>query len=1803
MKQQRTEALRIADDLGRIIETANAPIFGVDVQGRVTEWNRKLATLSHFSKEEALGKSLVQNFITEKFQESVGHVLLKALNGEQTASFELPLVKNGEQKAIVLLNATTRLGPEGEVIGVICVGQDITQITAMKEEQQRTADDLSRLIDSANAPIFGVDLNGMVTEWNRKAADMLGYTKNETIGKHLVQNFIQKEDRASVEEVLRKALAGLETANFSLPLVAKFGKRYTVLLNATTRRDAKGLITGVVGVGQDITELNKVLAESKRIADDLMRLIETANAPIFGIDNEGRVTEWNAKASSLLGFSKEEAMGKSLVQNFITEEFKESVNEVLNAALSGKDTANFEFPLFTKGGERREILLNATTRRGPNGEVIGVIGVGQDITRIREITKEQERIADDLSRLIESANAPIFGVDLDGMVTEWNKKAAEMLGYTKDETIGKHLVQSFIQPENRASVEGVLRRALSGEDTANYELPLLSKTQKRLTVLLNATTRRDSNGKIIGVVGVGQDISELNMLMADSQRVADDLTRLIETANAPIFGMNTDGEVTEWNRMMKNITEYTKEEAFGKNLIQTFISEEYRSGVQDVLNLALRGVDTANFEFPLFTKHLDRKIQILMSATPRRGPDGTVIGMIGVGQDITQLRAAKEQADRTAKELQRLVETANAPIFGVDQHCRITEWNQMMCKISGVSREEVFGSRLLGWLFDLNAQQSVETVLMDALNGQETGNFELRFNRRATSGQEAGQVVLLLSATPRLDSNGNITGVVSIGQDITEHKALEEKKMRFMAVVSHELRSPIHGICGLSEAMAVSERDQARQKQLNMIRNCSTRLLDLVTNIMDISSMRSKTLKLTKGPCNIAQIIDETVHLLQHATDKRSRPVIKDTVKMHNNIAEDSLPIIEADVHRCTQVFFNLIMNALKFTMKGHVNISATVDYKSNMINVAIEDTGIGVSAGHLERIFEPFEQEDDSEARTFEGIGLGLAISREVVRRHGGEIKVQSKVGVGSTFTVLLPIRSAEPLEDSNEAKPAVTESKVPKDEDAKHSRAQVKQPKTERRLPEVSAVTDPSSNNQWGRQVSTFASRTETIPHQQALTDSDDMDDKDSSECHEQDILRQMTVLVVDPSVMDQDVVKAALRPLGCTIITAADKSEVIRVCSPKGGGTATIPDLVVLDGSSAGHELCRYMQEDLQLTAARLPMIMVSAKLPREEAAVEAFACGATDFIAKPFDAEEIRCRIRSAVMLRLSFRTLTKSENRSYMLSSLMPKHVADKLINGDQTVAEQLPRVAVLFCTIVSWGNVAEALTVSQAVPLLNSLHVAFDNLSKSQGIFRVASYADSYMAVAGHDGSSNAEKLLKFALGMLQSTSRVQVPSPDLKLEVRIGLHVGPAMAGVLGRRRPRYCFFGETVTTASRLETSGVPGCIHLSEAAHDELRHIVSKQQLPLGASLVDRGMNGSMRSWLIVPAWMKDVAMKATPGDTQLATAGTFNDSKRFEVTPYNRGRIQAGNYHLLSVDDDDVNQEVVQGVFKPEGFSLSIAMDGVSCLKQIELAIEGKAPMPSVLLLDSMMPGMSGLEVCKKLRERFSLLDLAIIMLTCRSSPDDAAEALLAGCNDYVTKPFNRRELIARVHVQLSTNRCSAEKVVAAGQRNEALISTEKDDVPLPLQLPVQPDEEPSELKASTKRLALTSASVMHGQHYGASGGIADSRRPVQAADDSCVTSIHADNSALVDLLQSRVTYLRTEVSDLRKNFRLKEKENFGIRAELAAVKAESQHLWGQLVATEEELHSVKGDHENDTDQLVLAGIRTEPTSPIFPVQRQ
>ncbi|ETI51561.1 hypothetical protein F443_05114, partial [Phytophthora nicotianae P1569] len=231
----------------------------------------------------------------------------------------------------------------------------------------------SRLIDTANAPIFGVDANMCVNIWNRKAAQITNYSIGEVMGENLVETFISPEFRPIVAEVLSQALTGVETANFEFPLITRPGTRIEILLNATPRYDLNGNIVGVVGIGQDITD---------RIAQEheYFRLIDTANAPIFGIDNNGRINEWNQKIEEITGYHKSSVLGLSLVHTFVTPDCRQQVRQLLNQALIGIDVGEMELPMTTKRGVFLLLLVNASSKKDMHGNIRGVIGVGQDYT-------------------------------------------------------------------------------------------------------------------------------------------------------------------------------------------------------------------------------------------------------------------------------------------------------------------------------------------------------------------------------------------------------------------------------------------------------------------------------------------------------------------------------------------------------------------------------------------------------------------------------------------------------------------------------------------------------------------------------------------------------------------------------------------------------------------------------------------------------------------------------------------------------------------------------------------------------------------------------------------------------------------------------------------------------------------------------------------------------------------------------------------------------------------------------------------------------------------------------------------------------------------------------------------------------------------------------------------------------------------------------------------------------------------------------------------------------------------------------
>ena len=283
----------------------------------------------------------------------------------------------------------------------------VSTTTSRFRARDTFASELSRLIDTTGVPIFELDDELVVTVWNSLMERITGIPARAAVGKTGLADFIIPTEVEIARDSVIRVLATGETApDFEIGVKSTSGQISRVVFNCTPRLDSAGKPIGVFVVGQDITERTRAAAELQKISDDLTRIIETANAPIFGVDVDGNVNEWNANVSEITGYSRDEILGKSFVSMLISAEYQSSVNEVLELALSGEQTANYESPIRTRDGRTVQILLNASTRRDDAGNIVGVIGIGQDITERTRAATERNRLlvdkADLVRRLLES---------------------------------------------------------------------------------------------------------------------------------------------------------------------------------------------------------------------------------------------------------------------------------------------------------------------------------------------------------------------------------------------------------------------------------------------------------------------------------------------------------------------------------------------------------------------------------------------------------------------------------------------------------------------------------------------------------------------------------------------------------------------------------------------------------------------------------------------------------------------------------------------------------------------------------------------------------------------------------------------------------------------------------------------------------------------------------------------------------------------------------------------------------------------------------------------------------------------------------------------------------------------------------------------------------------------------------------------------------------------------------------------------------------------------------------------------------
>ena len=539
----------------------------------------------------------------------------------------------------------------------------------------------------------------------------------------------------------------------------------------------------------------------------------------------------------------------------------------------------------------------------------------------------------------------------------------------------------------------------------------IKKSQKEAEAIAIKKSQKEAEAIAIKEIAFKKELKKTRI---ETESIANELRQFIETANAPIFGIDSEGMVNEWNQTSEKITGFTKKEVLGQDLVKRYITSAYQTKVKKVLDNALKGEETANFEFPIFSKDGNR-VMILLNSSTRRNVNGEIIGMLGVGQDISKMDELRTVSDAIAKELRQFIETANAPIFGIDSNGMVNEWNQSSEKITGFTKEEVLGQDLVATYINSNYQKSVKKVLDNAQRGVETANFE--FPLYAKDGK---RIMILLNSSTRRNSDGKIIGMLGVGQDITilneykknleskveyrtqelqesleREKELGQLKTSFVSMASHEFRTPLTSIKAISDII-LRYSNKLSQESINARLEKIKKEVDDMTIMLDdiLIIGKSEAQKLAFNPDieDIVFLIRQIITEYQFS-DTTNRQLIYDI--------PNSIIMINVDKKWIKHIIINLISNAEKYSNKN-TPIKISIHQNQSNISFSFQDYGIGISKQDIKKLFEPFHR--GSNAQNIPGTGLGLSVLQQAVDLHNGKIEVESNLGKGSKFKIILP-------------------------------------------------------------------------------------------------------------------------------------------------------------------------------------------------------------------------------------------------------------------------------------------------------------------------------------------------------------------------------------------------------------------------------------------------------------------------------------------------------------------------------------------------------------------------------------------------------------------------------------------------------------------------------------------------------------------------------------------------------------------------------------------------------------------------------
>lgn len=792
-------------------------------------------------------------------------------------------------------------------------------------------------------------------------------------------------------------------------------------------------------IGRSLAESKMLLHESEEqfriLADSIPNLAWWA-------DSDGYLTWYNRRWYEYTGTTPEQMEGWGW-QSVHDPAVLPKVLKKWQESIASGQPFEMEFPLRGADGVFRTFLTRVLPFKNSSGQIVRWFGTNTDVSALKQV-EQQLRESESLYRGIgESIDYGVWVCAPDGRNIYASESFLNMVGITQEQC-SNFGWGNVLHPDDAERTIAAWQECVKTGGKWDIEHRFRCVDGQWRYVLARGVPIKNENGEITCWAGINLDITERKAIEEALLKLNEELeSRVIERtkeleialdtllieSNERIQAMETlrekeaekeqyykffqtsadlmaiadpNGAFLKINPACTEILGYTEAELVAKPFID-FVHTLDKQKTLDEMAKQIQSGYSLNFENRYVCK--DGSVKWLSWRATYIEAEGITYA---TARDITEQKQQVETIRRSEREFRLLAEAMPQIVWVTSRDGQNVYFNQKWVDYTGLTLEDSYGD---GWNkpFHPEDQQRAWDAWQKATKHGTTYALECRLRRA-----DGIYKWWLIRGVPVLDDGGTILKWFGTCTDINELKQVEAQllqskvaaeaaniaKSQFLANMSHEIRTPMNGVIGMAQLLELSELTEEQRGYVNVLKMSGKSLLSLINNILDLSKIEAGKVTIDYSEFSLIQSIKDIANMQELILDKKG-------LVLDLDLSDEIPPVLIGDQLRVKQVLMNLLGNAVKFTDQGNVTISARLlehNEESVLIQIEVRDNGIGISAEALDEIFKPFTQEDGSITRKYGGTGLGLTISRHLVKLMGGNISVESIHGSGSCFRVILP-------------------------------------------------------------------------------------------------------------------------------------------------------------------------------------------------------------------------------------------------------------------------------------------------------------------------------------------------------------------------------------------------------------------------------------------------------------------------------------------------------------------------------------------------------------------------------------------------------------------------------------------------------------------------------------------------------------------------------------------------------------------------------------------------------------------------------